>query len=105
MPKNKTHSGIKKRVKVTGTGKLTARPGRQAAQLGAQADPPHPSPRRPGAGRQGRRPARAPAARPLTEPIGPPRHRGPRRRIRRTSTSAPAHAGPDEVSAGSPATE
>ena len=37
MPKNKTHSGIKKRVKVTGTGKLLRRAGRQAPPARAQA--------------------------------------------------------------------
>ena len=39
MPKNKTHSGTKKRVKVTGSGKLTHAQGRQAAQPRAASRP------------------------------------------------------------------
>ena len=38
MPKNKTHSGMKKRVKVTGSGKPAARRVGQAPQPGGQAD-------------------------------------------------------------------
>ena len=38
MPKMKTHSGIRKRVKVTGSGKIVHQQVRQAAQPGGQAD-------------------------------------------------------------------
>ena len=33
MPKTKTHSGVKKRFKVTGTGKVTRRPAMQSHLL------------------------------------------------------------------------
>ena len=44
MPKNKTHSGMKKRVKVTGTGKLRVAARRHAAQPRAQVVHAHPPP-------------------------------------------------------------
>ena len=42
MPKNKTHSGMKKRVKVTGSGKLLHRARRQAPPARAQVVDAHP---------------------------------------------------------------
>ena len=43
MPKNKTHSGIKKRVKVTGSGKLLRQHAGTRHQLEHKSSTPHPA--------------------------------------------------------------
>ena len=82
MPKNKTHSGISKRVKVTGKRQAHAPADRSAPPARGQVEQGDPRPVRRGAGRQGRHQAGQEAARPLTRPPPPaprcparPRHR------------------------------
>ena len=66
MPKQKTHSGAKKRFKVTGSGKLMKQQAGHAPQPRGQVEPPHASPE-PGAGPgPGRRQGRQEAPRPLS---------------------------------------
>ena len=44
MPKQKTHSGAKKRFKVTGSGKLMKQQAEPSPQPRGQVQPPHPPP-------------------------------------------------------------
>ena len=66
MPKMKPHTGMGKRVKVTGTRQARRRAGRQAPPAGGQVLPRDPPADRHGRGRQGRPQARQEAAGPLT---------------------------------------
>ena len=72
MPKNKTHSGTKKRVRVTGSGKLLSQHADTRHQLEHKPSHPHPAARpAPTEVVRRRRQARQEAARPLTAPADP----------------------------------
>ena len=66
MPKMKTHTGMGKRFKVTGTGKLVPEQAGKRHNLEQKSSTPDPPADRHGRGRQGRRQAHQEAARPLT---------------------------------------
>ena len=66
MPKNKTHSGTAKRVKVTGSGKLRRQQTRLRHRLEVKSSTRDPPSVRDGRDRPGRRQAGQEASRPLT---------------------------------------
>ena len=66
MPKMKPHSGMKKRVKITGTGKLRRQKANRRHNFEYKPIDPHPTSRRHHRGLQGRHQPRQEDARPLT---------------------------------------